>query len=348
MNDFVLNKIEDLKNALNEVQILIVAAGFEERAFHALSSCEFAEPAQIVLILYENEVPRNQEVAEKYLKVARIKFGEERLNTITLNDNNINDFSSVLKKTLQSVPIDLTNIAVDVSGMPAHLVFCVLDMARDLRPHNSQTVIYTSAIDYTPTKAEYNSLKAKQGDDIEFIPHPMALEMSENLVFDPFSGYRSGDSKSCLALFAGYEAHRSTGVVDAINPTILLLLYGQPGNPELDWRLDLSRRLHNKFEKTRRCAVEIVSTRDIEKTIAILEEYYKYLIDDYDLTIAPVCSKMQSLATFIFWERYPEVQVTFPIPIGYDPERRPRGVGETYSIELPGRLSFRNGELPEE
>jgi hypothetical protein len=164
--------------------------------------------------------------------------------------------------------------------------------------------------------------------------------MSENLIFEPFSGYRSGGTKSCLALFAGYEAHRSTGVVDAINPTILLLMYGQPADGNLDWREGLSRRLHHKFEKTRQCAVEVVPTWDVNVCVSKLEEYYNFLIDDYDLTVSAICSKMQTVASFLFWERYPEVQVTFPLPIGYDPERCPRGVDATYVLELPGRLTF--------
>jgi len=344
MKNFELCKINDLQTGLKHLDIFVFAAGFEDRAYQAFSSFEFASSAHAILICYENEVPGNQEVEEKYLDTAQRKFGSERTSRIVFEENKIAEFSRLLKSTLEKLPIDLVNIGVDVSGMPAYLVFSVLNIIRDFRPHNDQEVVYTSAISYIPTKAEYNSLKRKQGEDIEFIPHPMALEMSENLTFEPFSGYRSGDSKSCLALFAGYEAHRSTGVVDAINPTILLLLYGKPGNSQLDWRLDLSQRLHRKFEKTRRCAVEVVSTREINGALAVLEEYYKYLIDDYDLTIAPVCSKMQTLASFVFWERYPEVQITFPIPIGYDPARRPLGVGETYGIRLPGRLSFKNKE----
>jgi len=183
-------------------------------------------------------------------------------------------------------------------------------------------------------------------DEIELLPRAMALEMSENLVLDPFSGYRSHNARSALAIFAGYEAHRSTGVVEAVNPALLLLLYGNPGDPRLGWRLDLSRKLHRKFERSRPTAVEIVSTLQYTEGLCILEAYYQFLIDDYDLGLSPISSKMHVLATYLFWERHKEVQLTFPLPIGYNPENRPKGVAVTYSVVLPPRQwLFRNISL---
>ncbi len=46
---------------------------------------------------------------------------------------------------------------------------------------------------------------------------------------------------------------------------------------------------------------------------------------------------MNSVAAYMFWERYGEVQLTFPLPIGYDPENGPSGVDKTYCLELRAR-----------
>ena len=123
-------------------------------------------------------------------------------------------------------------------------------------------------------------------------------------------------------------------MVEETNPSLLLLLYGRPGDESLGWRLDLSRRLHRKFET--------VSTLRFEETMAALERYYDYLIDDYDLALAPLGSKMQTVAAYLFWERYSETQLMFPTPIGYDPGRSPKGAGTTYATTLePRSLLFR-------
>jgi hypothetical protein len=327
------------------IDVLVLAAGFEERAFQVLSTHRFNDRAHVILVLYDNDVPGNPELGKRYRIAAEEKFLKSHIHRVQLHANDIDNFKLKCQEVIRALPSDLGKFGIDVSGMPAHVIFALLNLIREAQPYEDQICFYTAAREYTPTEKEYEELKRKQGDDIEYVPKSMALEMSQLLVFEPFSGYRSGDARCCLALFAGYELHRSTGVVDEINPAVTLLMYGKPASEKLAWRLDLSRRLHQKFEKTRRCAVEEVSTRDVGECMAVLEEYYNFTVDDYDLTIAPVCSKMQTIASFLFWEKYPEVQVTFPLPIGYDPDRRPRGVESTYALELPGRLTFpqRNG-----
>jgi hypothetical protein len=59
------------------------------------------------------------------------------------------------------------------------------------------TVLYTAALEYNPARAEYDELIAAAGDEIELIPHSMALEMDQNLQLDSSSGYRSQNAKTC-------------------------------------------------------------------------------------------------------------------------------------------------------
>lgn len=340
MNSKLESRTVSPKAAVDDLNVLVIATGFEDRAFHVLDKCKPSKDLLLVLIPFENDIPGNAATAEKYLERAREKFDQKRIEILPLKQSNIQDFVSDFSDLIRSLPSNADKFGIDISGMPSFLIFAILNSVRASRPYQSQRVIYTAAKEYTPTKDEYEYLKERQGEDIEYIPKSMALEMADNLIFEPFAGYRSAGAKSCLALFAGYEAHRSTGVVDAINPTILLLMYGKPADEALSWREDLSRRLHYKFEKTRRCAVEEVPTWDVSACLAKLDEYYNFLIDDYDITVSAVCSKMQTIASFLFWERYPEAQITFPLPIGYDPERCPKGVDATYSLEVYGRLSF--------
>ena len=124
------------------------------------------------------------------------------------------------------------------------------------------------------------------------------------------------------------------GAIESINPSALLLLYGSPGNDEIKWRLELSKDLHRRFETTRKTAVEVVSTLNPQEALDTLEEYYDYLFEDYDFTVSPVCSKMQAVAVYLFWEKYKEVQLVFPMPLGYSTDRKPKGVSDTYLTYL--------------
>jgi len=244
---------------------------------------------------------------------------------------------------LASLPRSVVRLGIDISGMPSYAACMALKATRFNRGQHPMTVLYTAARHYNPSYEQYRKLIHTEGADIELLPDTMALEMRETLILDSFSGYRSQNAKTCLAIMAGYEAHRSTGVVDTVNPSLLLLLYGNPGAPDLEWRLDLSRRLHAKFEKGRRTAETVVSTLRFKEALTALDTFYDKLIDDYDLVISPIGSKMQTLATYLFWERYPEVQLNFPLPIGYDPERRPTGIGLSYYVDIqPRQTLFKN------
>ncbi|MBY2937190.1 hypothetical protein [Rhizobium leguminosarum] len=326
-----------------DVDLLVLAAGFEDRANALVTRANFKPDTHVVLVVFDNGIESNSRTNADYERVVAQRFSANLVHKVVLSQNEVVRFKANIRSIFGSLPDSVARIGIDVSGMPAYAIFAVLNEARAARPYHDQLILYTSASEYTPSREEYHQLVAKQGAEIEYIPKSMALEMDRNLIYDPFAGYRSGDRSSCLALFAGYELHRSTGVIDAVNPTVLLLVYGQPAGENLEWRLDLSRRLHHKFETTRRCATEKCSTQSIVENVELLERYYDYIIDDYDLTIAPICSKMQTIATYIFWEKYPEVQVTFPLPIGYDPARRPRGIASTYAVKLPGRLAFGGG-----
>lgn len=322
------------------LDMLILAAGFEERAFNFLSNSTFNPSACCVLIGFDNDIPNNAEVYSKYAKEVDTKFKSSNIFKITLVANKLSKFEIELSSILSKVSEISGNVWVDISGMPTHIICSTLNVCRQLSSSNSQSVVYSSAKDYHPTVIEYQKLKANNPGGIEFLPKSMAREMSEVLMLESFSGHRSKEGVSCLAVFAGYEVHRTAGVIENINPSMLLLLYGNPGNEKLTWRLELSRSLHKKFESTRRTAVEEVSTLHISESIDVLELYYQYLFEDYDFTIAPVCSKMQVVATFLFWERYKEVQLVFPLPIGYSTELSPIGVGKTFITELEPRNSL--------
>ncbi len=326
--------IENIEEVTRCVDALIVAAGFEERAFNVLPNGTFSQTAHCILIRFSNAIAGNEEIFQQYLAVASQKFSADRLHVIELLHRDPQKFATDLSQIIADMPRTVRHFAVDISGMPSYSICLALKTVRDHRSRERLLVLYTWC---NPSLTEYEELVRRHPDDIELLPKSMALEMDENLVLQTFSGYRSQNAKACLVVFAGYEAHRSTGVIEAVNPALLLLLYGNPGDPSLSWRLELSKKLHRKFEKGRRTATEVVSTLHISESLDVLETYYNYLIDDYDLVISPIGSKMHVVAAFLFWEKYGETQLTFPIPIGYDPAHRPRGIAKTYAVTIEAR-----------
>lgn len=316
-NRLAVKKVDDVTAATASLDVIVLAAGFEDRAFELIAKGRFSSHARCVLIRYNNAIPENVAAFERFQSEVSKKFSQDSIYILDLSTRLVAKFEEEIRTLFSTFPPDLRRIAIDVSGMTSYLICIALKYAREFRPYEKQTVFYTSAVNYTPDKKQYQELVSKLGEDIEYLPPAMALEMSENLVLDSFGGHQSGQGKTCLIVFAGYEVHRSTGTIEATNPSSLLLFYGDPEDSRLKWRLEFSKRLHAKFEKSRRCGTETVSTLQPQQSLDLLEQYYEYLIDDFDVIISPICSKMHTVATFLFWERYGEVQLSFPLPIGY-------------------------------
>src|SRR5579862_4876039 len=59
------------------------------------------------------------------------------------------------------------------------------------------------------------------------------------------------------------------------------------------------------------------------------------LYGDYAVSISPINCKLHAVAGYLLWERYPDIQLTFPLPIKYLPERFSKGIGQTFYMQLP-------------
>jgi len=333
---------QELTYSLNvcEADLIILAAGFEDRAIHFISEAKFKESAFCILVGFNNGVPLNNDIWNRYLDIVSNKFQPARIIHVKIKEKYPQRYEKDIEKSLAILPREINNIWIDISGFPTYGICSTLVACRSFYSNLKQTIIYTEAKEYHPSHEEFLDLQEKHPDGIEFLPKSMALEMSEVLILESFSGHRSKEGVSCLAIFCGYEVHRSAGVIDSINPSKLLMLYGNPGNSELAWRLNLSQELHKKFEVNRMSAIEVVSTLSPYESLNRLEEYYQYLFEDYDFTIAPVCSKMQVVGTYLFWEKHKEVQLVFPLPIGYSIDLQPKGVRRTFKFELEPKSSL--------
>lgn len=320
--------------------LLVLSAGFEDRSFEFISNINLDKSLKVILVKYENDISDNEDIYKKYRDTITDHVDEDSLITVVLKQDCPRDYSTDIEVSLVDLPREINDIWIDISGMPTHAICASLQALRAYKLACKINVIYTSAQSYHPSLDEFNKLKEKQKEGVEYLPASLAREMSENLILSKFSGQRTNEGQSCLALFAGYEVHRSIGVIENVNPSILLLLYGKPEGEGLEWRLDLSKQLHKKFEKTRKSAVEEVSTLHLKDAINYLNDYYEYIYDEYDLTIAPVCSKMHAVAAYLFWENYKEVQLIFPLPIGYATDRKAEKVGETYLTTLESKSAL--------
>jgi hypothetical protein len=316
----------NLRESVRDCAVLIVAAGFETRARRVLEILESELPQRIILVRYSPALNEDEDNFKRMLRLASER--NDAVEIVTINPRRPDEYLNVLRAALLRWRPDAAGtVWVDVSALPMQGICSTLAAVRETLPNLGVRVMYTEARKYFPSKAE---AAAAEGKPLS----AMSQEMATNLIPKHFGGSSSAVS-TCLIVFAGYEKHRSFGVVDELNPSKLVLMFGRPGNEQLAWRLSWSQKLHAELVGRCPTATEIVSTLDPIQSIRLLNTYYSFLFADHNIAVAPICSKMQCVASYLFWERYRDVQLVFPLPVTYLPRRFSEGCRDTFQFMLP-------------
>ena len=314
--------------------MFICCAGYEERALHSAKIVGRPNAARLFVIRLVGGDAAN----EAAFSAAQAHFGG-------LADEEVIDYDLAripsagqeLNRVFSKVVLPHhQRIYVDISGLPGHGICQLLFALRERFRSNDIVCIYTAASEYYPQKHEYIKSLTPEGElEADALPDSLTYEASDNLILPAFQGFSVKQEKTCLFLLAGFEKHRSVTVVESINPTRLVLIYGTPPSEELRWREELSRKLHADLFTNVPRAEESVMTLDIPGLCNVLEEYYSMLYDEMSVVLCPINSKLQTVASYLFWERYRDVQLCFPLPVQYLPSRSSLGHGSIFSFSLP-------------
>jgi hypothetical protein len=314
--------------------IFICCAGYEERALHSARVVGRPKSGLLFVIRLIGGDAAN----DAAFAAAQRHFGVLAGNEVIDYDlGRIPAAGQELARAFSKVVLaHHQKIYVDISGLPGHGICQLLFALRERFKSNSIVCIYTAAAEYYPQKSEYlKSLTPDGRFDADALPESLTYEAADNLILPAFQGFSVKQERTCLFLLAGFEKHRSVTVVESINPTRLVLVYGTPPSAELRWREDLSRKLHADLFTNVPRAEEAVVTADIPQLCTLFEEYYSMLYDDMSIVLCPINSKLQTVATYLFWERYRDVQLCFPLPVQYLPSRSSLGCGAIFTFTFP-------------
>jgi len=323
----------ELRQRAAACAILIVAAGFEDRATHIARILSHQVTGRVCLIAYAAGEPAN----DANYSAMSSELGRSQslggLREVQLDPTRPDDFLSALARILLEWRPDATGeIWIDISALPMQAICATLAAVRESLPALSVRILYTEAREYFPTKAE---IRSKQHSSLQ----SLSKEMSGNLIPKHFGG-SSSEQATCLILFAGYEKHRSIGAVDELNPAKLVLAFGKPRLADLAWRERWSRTLHQDIADSRPTAVEVVSTFNVGSVMQLVEQYYGFLFGDHNIALAPLCSKFQCVACYLMWERFRDIQLVFPLPVSYVPQRFSTGCARIFEYSLPFRTQL--------
>jgi len=269
-------------------------------------------------------------------------------NTI-IDIDNMFKTNENFKNTLKNIPAtEIDSIFIDISGMMNLLILLTLYQASKIISDKKIFVLYTEAQNYFPQKNGKDKIlqfaeKQNENDIIKLGELLGASGARETIILPHFKGYFKEDFPTWLIFFVGYEPSRAIGLLDAYRPNILTICYGVSPHEHLKWRSDFSRKLHNKLNVFGQytCSEMEISTFDIQEIISKLESIYmsedregKVLYEKYNIAITPQCSKLQTVATYIFCQSHPDVQVVFCLPGLFNPEKYSKEIGKNWFYEL--------------
>lgn len=318
--------------------LFIAAGGFEKRAltFMKKSKKTTLKINKAVLLRYLKPLDNN----EKNFK-ALFNLVQEFTNDIEIIDIDI-EFPDIIinriKEKIYQISLNIKNknTIVDISGM-AHILICGCLFALD-NYHFNNTIIYTEANDYFPQKKDWDTVvQAVEKKDFEIMAKYLQTAGLKDIQIPTcFKGNTRPGSKTSLLIMAGYEPNRVEGLVDDYAPNSLIVFYGKSPHRRLFGRQNLSKKLHQHvFDGLRYKEIQNMSTLQIDMILKELEKEYAILRQEYDVAITSQCSKMQTVASYLFWRRHPEIQLVFTLAVKIDAKRYSKGEGKTFKFS-PG------------
>jgi hypothetical protein len=317
--------------SIESADAFVFAAGFERRALRVPLSVNVTRNPLVLTFVNGSE-----ENAKSFTKVARKFERVPGFDVCEIDLIHLEKFEASFETCLHRLErMSTGQIVLDISGLPNFAICIALMKIRQVYPTSRLRLLYTEADDYFPRRRDFERIRrAMQTGASGSYPAYLSERAVNMFMPSMFSGVTLGQNDTCLLMFAGYEPHRTNCAIEALNPNKVVMIYGEPERPDLKWRLDLSRIMHSRIDEQLVKTEEVTSTADVGSNLQLLFDYYEYLYDDNVLCVCPTNSKLQAVASALAWERYPDIQLNFPVPTEYLPGRFSVESRSTFAIDL--------------
>jgi len=314
-----------------------MAGGFEDRAV-AFAKRLLPSRTSIgacLLLHYQSQLKENEPNFLYLSRQLRAISGREPVPVSVHADTPVQSYARIRTAIheIASTAGERTAL-IDISGMTHLWALGIIDAC--VCSGFRSTVVYTEARSYFPLKRDRHRLvRAWRNHDFETASKYLQSAALKAVHIPPqFGGNFHPGWPTCLMVFVGYEPNRTQGLVDDYAPGALIVLYGRSPHNSLRWRTQLSKDLHVELFSQWRVRETEISTLEVDDVIRKLEQEFQCIREQYDVAIAPQCSKMQGLASYLFWRKHPEVQLLFTSPVRFNPKCYSKGAGRTFLCEV--------------
>jgi hypothetical protein len=150
-----------------------------------------------------------------------------------------------------------------------------------------------------------------------------------------FAGIQQSSLPTLLVVLSGFEPERTLKIIEEHEPSKVLLGIGDPPTNQQflernlnDQKLILARQEVEKFS---------FPTSNITECWRCLETLLDPYLKSYNITLAPMSTKLSTLAVFLTAERHSEFQITYCVPGEYNTEDYSAGADKIFIDELPNK-----------
>ena len=206
---------------------------------------------------------------------------------------------------------DCRRVFVDVSGMSRLLIVQAL-VALLHGTFEAIRVLYCEAARYLPSEDECREAIAMAGGrGLSYLSSGVV----EVAVTPELSSVSMPGEAVRLIAFPSFDPTQLVSVVHELQPTYSDVMHGIPPREENRWRTGAVRQLNERaLAALQGTTSHDVSTMDYRETLRVLASIYAKRSAFDRLVIAPIGSKMQSVAVALFRATLSDVQIVYPIP----------------------------------
>ena len=280
---------------------LIVAVSYEERGFYSLKrATEHFKIEKVILLLYD---------VKNYLEPDALRrWNQEYRKVISYLDSIGLAYKSYYSdhdkledtiKYLTSSEADIINLPdiIDITTLPKNYI---LGLAKVFDSKGTLFLYTRGEIHRVPDEKE------------------QLININKIITVDGFEGEIDLDKEDILVLILGFEGNRALAIFSDFPSDRNIALVGQP---KLTEEIDFAYA-----ERAKQSNIYLLNNSAVVTRMADSYDHYRFCDDleiavaeksedkSYNVCIAPIGTKAQTLGLYLYWKKYPTTQILYAVP----------------------------------
>ncbi len=318
------------------VDLLIAAAGFEERSRAILRRENWPSPTKILVVEYPTNTEDNDSTLAAFRNIGAactiVRYNRKRL---------VEDVRVHLD---QLAGTEVKQIVLDISGMSSYVFFGVMSAMLSHSTDTRLTIFYAEAAHYFPSRADVEGLETALGDADDLVEKLEVFERNNfqsrgiGAIYDSelFPGRNIGDLPTKLVVIPNFSRDRTEtmisyaqGLYNARREDVVWLIGRPPDTTKNGWRVDGMSRLY--YRGNIGFPVSTLHYKEISRKLGELWEEFE---GRFHMVIITLGSKMQHVGTYLFLRTHDDVGLILSEPGAFVADRFSKGVGQVWSVDL--------------